>query len=283
MTCVLPYNSLMSDEKAWRVLTDPPAGGAWNMAVDEAILETVSAADSPPTLRLYRWEPACLSLGYGQRYREVDEGGLLARGWDVVRRPTGGQAILHTDELTYSVTAPADHPLVAGGVLPSYRRIAAALQRGLEKLAVPAVARERYAPAGLGKGPVCFETPSDWEITWEGRKLVGSAQVRRRAGVLQHGTIPLYGDLGRITEALSFDSNAEKAEAARRVREQAATVEAALGRRASWEEAAGAVLQGFLECLEVKIHPGELTQTEIAAAHRLETEKYGSPVWTKRR
>jgi lipoate-protein ligase A len=253
------------------------------MAVDEAILEAVSAGDSPPTLRLYRWEPACLSLGYGQRFREVDETGLRAHVWDVVRRPTGGKAILHVDELTYSVAAPVDHPLMRGGVLLSYRRIAAALLCGLETLAVPAITQERYGHSAGDPGPVCFEVPSDWEITWEGRKLAGSAQVRRKRGVLQHGTIPLHGDLARITEALVYASAEARAEAADRVLEKAATVETALGRRVEWEDAAAAVRAGFEDSLGIDWIDFELKKDERETAEKFFVEKYASAGWTRRR
>ncbi|MCU0474760.1 MAG: octanoyltransferase, partial [Anaerolineae bacterium] len=81
--------------RQWRLLCDPPAGGAWNMAADEAILESVGAGDAPPTLRLYGWEPACLSLGFSQSHADADLVRLAAHGWGWVRRPTGGKAILH--------------------------------------------------------------------------------------------------------------------------------------------------------------------------------------------
>src|SRR5512141_1099177 len=95
----------------WRLITDGPQTGARNMAIDEALLIAVGAAQSVPVLRLYAWEPACLSLGYAQAGAEVDCERLESHGWHVVRRMTGGRAILHTDELTYSVTLPLDHPL----------------------------------------------------------------------------------------------------------------------------------------------------------------------------
>lgn len=267
----------------WRAIIDPPASGVRNMAVDEAILEAVCAGEAPLTLRLYAWTPACLSIGYGQRYREVDEAGLRANGWDVVRRATGGKAILHTDELTYSIAAPPEHPLMRGGVLPSYRRIAAALLAALESLAVQAVTQEKYAPLAPAAGPVCFEIPSDWEITWQGRKLAGSAQVRRKGGVLQHGTIPLEGDLARITQALVFDSEEEKTEAAARVLGKAATVEAALGRRVDWAAAAAAMCAAFTEILGERPVSGGWTQAEEDRAAVYAASKYGSPDWTKRR
>ena len=89
---------------SWRLLYTPPSNGAWNMAVDESILEHIHRGKSQPTLRLYAWEPPCLSLGHAQSFKDVDVERLHSHGWEVVRRVTGGRAILHTDELTYSVT-----------------------------------------------------------------------------------------------------------------------------------------------------------------------------------
>src|SRR3990172_11886293 len=105
----------------WRLLITPPARGAWNMALDESILEHVQAGRgaSLPTLRLYAWDPACLSLGHAQPFADVDTTRLKERGWEVVRRLTGGRAILHTDELTYSVIGSAKEPILAGSVLES--------------------------------------------------------------------------------------------------------------------------------------------------------------------
>ena len=122
----------------WRLLITPPAHGAWNMAVDEADPgRPWEAVNSLPTLRLYAWEPACLSLGYAQPLTDVDIPRLQARGWEMVRRPTGGRAVLHTDELTYSVIAPLSEPRVAGTVLESYRRLAQALVEALGLLVCP--------------------------------------------------------------------------------------------------------------------------------------------------
>src|SRR5271169_6015035 len=111
----------------WRLLITPPARGARNMAVDESILEHIGRGASLPTLRLYSWQPPCLSLGHAQPFADVDVPRLNARGWEVVRRPTGGRAILHTDELTYSVIAPTNERRVAGSLLESYNRLARAL------------------------------------------------------------------------------------------------------------------------------------------------------------
>ena len=229
----------------WRLVTTPPARGTWNMAVDEAILEAVGRAQSPATLRLYAWEPACLSLGYAQPLEDVDIPRLQARGWELVRRPTGGRAILHTDEITYSVIAPLDEPRVTGTVLESYGRLAAALVEALHLLNLPVEIQEQNTGNRETSNPICFEVPSTSEITVGGRKLVGSAQARRKEGILQHGSLPLSGDLTRILQVLVFRSEGERTLAATRLLERATTVEAALGRIVSWDEAAKAFASAF--------------------------------------
>ena len=104
----------------WRVIYHPPAQGAWNMAVDESILESVLDRQSPPTLRLYGWQPACLSLGFSQSIADIDRSSIISKGWELVRRPTGGRAILHTDELIYSVCGLLEEPALQGTLLDSY-------------------------------------------------------------------------------------------------------------------------------------------------------------------
>jgi len=251
------------------------------MALDEAILEFAARGDVPPTLRLYAWDPPCLSLGYAQPASDVSLEVLQAKGWDLVRRPTGGRAILHTDELTYSVTGPQNEPRLAGGVLESYRVLAGALLDALHRLHIPAEANEKSSvPAGPNQNPVCFEVPSNYEITVGGKKLVGSAQSRRKDGVLQHGSLPLYGDLQRIIQALVFPDEAARQRAGVRLLEHATTSEWVLGHALAWETAAQAFQDGFREALNLDLQPGEVSASELARAQELLAEKYANREWT---
>lgn len=253
------------------------------MAVDEAILEAATRGDVPPTLRLFAWQPACLSLGYAQTVADIDRQRLVQRGWDLVRRPTGGKAILHTDELTYSVTGPQTEPRLAGSVLESYRRLSAALLKALHLLGIPAESQAEVLPSDSGqKGPVCFEVPSNYEITVAGKKLIGSAQARRREGVLQHGTLPLFGDLTRITAVLAFAGEAERSRAAERLTRRATTAEIVLGYPLAWNTAAHAFATAFAQTLDLAFTPASLTPAELARATELEQEKYNHPSWTER-
>ncbi|MCL4561356.1 MAG: lipoate--protein ligase family protein [Chloroflexi bacterium] len=268
----------------WRLLRTPPAPGAWNMAVDEMLLEGVARQDSLPVLRLSAWDPPCLSLGYAQPWSDADLGRLASSGWQLVRRPTGGRAILHTDELTYSVIAPPDEARLAGSLLESYRRLSQALLGALQLLHIPAVAADQN-PANNGSnhpGPVCFEVPSSYEITLAGKKLIGSAQARRREGILQHGSLPLCGDLSRITLALVYPDEQSRSAAASHLLDRATTVEDFLGYPVSWGAAAEAFEASFRESLNLDLQPLPLSDQELQRAGDLAKAKYGHPDWTKR-
>lgn len=272
----------------WRLLHTPPLVGSLNMAIDEAILLAIAEGQAPPTLRFFAWEPACLSLGYAQPMSDVDAARLAERGWDLVRRPTGGRAILHTDELTYSVLAPMDEPRVHGGVIESYRQLSLGLLRGLEILGLNANAEKKdkaQSPNGLStqsQNPVCFEVPSDYEITANGKKLLGSAQVRKKGVVLQHGTLPLTGDIARICDALVFADEAERATTQERVRARATTLETVLGTAPTWLEAAQAMQSGFSHALNLNFELGELSALEREHTQRLLAEKYAALAWNER-
>ena len=268
----------------WRLLITPSAPGAWNMAVDEAILEHNVRGESLPTLRLYAWDPACLSLGHAQPFADVDTARLQDCGWEVVRRATGGRAILHTDELTYSVTGSAEEPILAGGVLESYNRLAQALLLAVKNLGVPVEIKEPvgHASSVTSANPVCFEVPSTYEITVAGKKLIGSAQARKKEGVLQHGSLPLTGDLTRICQALVFESESAREDASKRLLARATTVESALGRAISWDTAAQALIHAFEAQLGLCFERGELSESEARRAEELVKEKYDHPVWTER-
>lgn len=266
----------------WRLLITTPTRGAWNMAADESILEHIGRGEAIPTLRLYAWEPPCLSLGHAQPFADVDVGRLKQRGWEVVRRLTGGRAILHTDELTYSVIAPLSEPRVEGGVLESYNRLAQALLLAVTTLELPVEMKEGKANDSAVPNPVCFEVPSTYEITVNGKKLIGSAQARKKEGVLQHGSLPLTGDLTRICQALQFENESAREVASKRLLDRATTVESALGRKESWETAAQAFIHAFEAQLGLNLQQGEMSKSESRRTEELVREKYDHPSWTER-
>jgi lipoate-protein ligase A len=280
----------------WRLLKTGLADGATNMAIDGAILWAVAEGRSPPTLRFYGWQPPCLSIGYSQSMEvEVDVGKCQESGIDFVRRPTGGRAILHADELTYSVAAPQAEPRVAGGVIESYRRLSVGLVAGLRGFGVDvcqALSPTPPAPLPLsqvfwerGRGvqsAACFDAPSSYEITVDGKKLVGSAQVRKKRVVLQHGSLPLEGDVTRIFDFLKVPSEERREELKQELRARATSLELALGHSVSFEEVARHLAVGFAQALNLRLIPGQLSQYELALAERLRREKYAARGWNFR-
>ncbi|MGF1506326.1 MAG: biotin/lipoate A/B protein ligase family protein [Anaerolineae bacterium] len=270
-------------QATWRVIIHPAASGAMNMAIDEAIAMHVAQEHSPPTLRFYAWDPPCLSLGYSQRASEADFDRIHERGWHIVRRITGGRAILHTDEVTYSVALRPDDPRGAGSIVESYRRLSAGLLAGFERLGASVGSERADSAARRFKGPVCFEMPSDYEITAYGRKLVGSAQTRRDGMLLQHGALPLTGDVSRIVDALSFPDEEARETARRRTLERAITLQEAVGVRQSMARTVGQLMAGFAEALNLILEEGQLSEAEQAAAEDLYHTKYTTEEWLHHR
>lgn len=266
----------------WRLLRSHPASGPWNMALDEAILDFAGRGIAPPTIRLYAWTPPCLSIGYAQSIDDVDFERVNKLGWDIVRRPTGGRAILHTDELTYSICGMGAEKQLKGGVLESYQRLSLALLETLLSLGIDADPPREADPSNAGENPnpVCFEVPSNYEITVGGKKLIGSAQARRKSGVLQHGSLPLEGDLTRIIDILIFPDEEQRESARQRLLDHATTVEGVLGYPGNWWLAAYAFSAAFQKVLDIEFQPMQLTPAEGKRAFELYTDKYNNPQWT---
>jgi lipoate-protein ligase A len=280
-----PDHSNSYPPSTWRLLITPPLDGATNMAIDEAILYALAEGQGLPILRFFQWQPPCLSLGYNQPWDEVDQAACRRLGYTWTRRPTGGKAILHMDEVTYSLIIPQDDPHIQGGIIESYRALSFGLLRGLQILGLEArqaTEQESTARSRAGQGgPVCFDTPSRYEITWQGKKLIGSAQLRRKKIVLQHGTLPLHGDLNRILEILAL-SDEDRALQAKLLPQRATTLEQALGQSLSFDEVVTALAEGFAQQLNLTLQETSLTSQEQQLAGKLRTEQYANDNWNKR-
>jgi lipoate-protein ligase A len=279
------------------MLTSYGASGAYNMALDEAMLDTVIAGGSP-VVRFYTWEPATLSLGVNQSVHEIDREACEERGFGLVRRLTGGRAVLHQHELTYSVVAPVSDPRVSGGVLESYRKISAALVAGLRSLGADVslaepdnalfreMARARReaaldpaSAAEISHGAVCFDTSSAYELAARGRKLVGSAQARRGGALLQHGSILLDIDFDAWAGVFRYASERGRERVRRSLPTRMTSLREELGRAVPPEEVQAALIRAFEREMRVELVPFGLTTEERARARSLE-EKYSGEEWT---
>jgi len=240
----------VSEEK-WRLVKDPPLPGETNMERDLHMLQEVAAGESPPVIRLYRWSPPAVSLGYFQKEAEVvDPEACRRNGIEVVRRPTGGRAILHYREVTYCLVIPENHPIVPAGIVESYRYLSRGLVLALEKLGLePQLAPENKDPGKVVPGS-CFDTPSDYELQVQQKKVVGSAQLRRNGVLLQHGSVllELLPELNR--EVLLPPEGQPGKLSVRFLRKRAAGLKD-LGLQVEEEELMQALEEGFASVLEV--------------------------------
>ncbi|MFP5502167.1 MAG: biotin/lipoate A/B protein ligase family protein [Candidatus Sericytochromatia bacterium] len=234
----------MARERHWRLLDAPAGSGAWHMAVDEAVLEAVRQGLVPPTVRFYRWEKPTLSLGYAQRTDALDLAACDREGLEVVRRPTGGRAVLHADDFTYMIAADG----LPEGVSASYRYLAGALSRALGRLGLEA--QLVAGPAGQGRSPACFASATAADLCAQDRKLIGSAQVRRGGAVLQHGSLYM-----RYPRALADLALGEGHPAPN-------DLQAALGTAPTWEAIRAAFLEGFQAYFGGEWAEGPLTDWE---------------------
>ncbi|NJO83626.1 MAG: lipoate--protein ligase family protein, partial [Blastochloris sp.] len=295
----------------WRLLIDPPYGGAMNMARDEALLIGCATGASPPTLRLYRWQPVTLSLGRFQRSGAVSRAACVEQGVHVVRRPSGGRALLHDDELTYAVAVRDTHPLFLGSdVSEAYQRISGALLEGILRLGVAAElapctrrsttddrrpttndrrsktqdarhntqdARRKTQHARRNtqhvtrRSAACYDASVAFEVTVAGRKLIGSAQARRQGAILQHGAIPFTPHADRLVALLT--------DPAPDLNQRMASLSEGIG-VVSFDAVAQALIAGFAEAWGVTLDAGGWTDEELQLADELYWTKYTSDEWT---
>ena len=231
----------------WHLIDSGPNLGAYNMAVDEKLLARAQAGEQVPVLRFYTWNPPAVSIGRFQKIEAaVDAEACKQRGIDIVRRITGGRAVLHDQELTYSIIARTDDPLFPANVLGTYKIIAAGLLQGLRNLGIPAemVSRSsRHADLVKkdAKDAACFSSPSWYEILVHGRKIIGSAQRRLSGAFLQHGSILLSYDPALEAEVIPGGSGGDVVTSVRRE----------LGKDIPLAEVKQAFVKGFSEALGI--------------------------------
>ena len=240
--------------------------GALNMGIDEALIASVSRGLSPPTLRIYTWSPPCVTVGYFQSLEaEVDIEACRAAGVDTVRRLTGGGAVYHDAEITYSIVLPIGHSLAPEDILESYRLICAGLVQGLDRLGIKAA----------------FEPIND--IATGGKKISGNAQTRRSGCLLQHGTVLLDLNPERMFSLLKVPAEKLKGKLIEDVRARVTCLRAILGRSVSFQEAADALRSGFARAWGAEFIEAPLSELEEVEARRLAAERFSKPEWNARR
>ncbi len=277
----------------WRFIPPQAFSPAENMAIDEAILIAHSERKAPPTVRFYGWNPPTLSIGYFQKAEdEVNFAGLKSRGIGFVRRPTGGRAVLHDAELTYSLIVSEDYPGMSGSVTEAYRILSEGLLHGFRRLDLDArmvnLADEqekmKYAAAGSA---ACFDSPSWYELVVEGKKVAGSAQVRQKGVVLQHGSILMELDSALLFSLLQFPNERVRERLEKSFSQKAVAINdirrSAGAEPVSFEQVSDAFYHGFSQGLEAVLQPRELSAYERELTEQLVVEKYANRDWNFRR
>ncbi|MBL7032285.1 MAG: lipoate--protein ligase family protein [Nitrospira sp.] len=257
-----------------RIITHKANDAFFNMAVDEAISEAVRQELSPPTLRLYRWSRPSLSIGHFQKISEVNIDYCNKINYPIVRRLTGGRAILHDAELTYSFSALTGSPPFSTSLHENYSVISNAILLGLKTCGIKAdISFERKRNSGQ-RNPACFKAVSYGEITVNGKKIIGSAQRRYSNGFMQHGSILLDFDAEKLCNALVHaDKNAFGDISS--ISDHAEDI--------SFDDLGLSIKKGFEESLEIKLISDNPTKFELSLAKELVENKYSSRDWNFRR
>ncbi|MFJ7637177.1 lipoate--protein ligase family protein [Peribacillus sp. NPDC097264] len=274
----------MTKEK-WGFIDSGDCSPAYNMAMDEALLNWQSNGEIPPMIRFYGWNPATLSIGYFQRAEtEIDLAEVERQGLGFVRRPTGGRAVLHEHELTYSVIVPESYPGMPNTVTEAYRVISEGILKGFRNLGLDAYfsVPETEQDKEMLKSPkssVCFDAPSWYELVVEGRKVAGSAQTRQKGVILQHGAILLELDEEKLFSVFKFSDDKVKEKMKNNLRNKAVAINDIAGRKITISEAKVAFENGFSEGLSIDLKPYVLSEKQLQEVKDIAKNKYESDDW----
>ncbi|MGP0566496.1 MULTISPECIES: lipoate--protein ligase family protein [unclassified Nitrospina] len=258
----------------WRYIEDDKQNGAWNMAVDEALLRSCESDPSyVPTLRLYGWNHPTLSIGYSQPLEaEIDLMRCRENNVDWVRRPTGGRALLHMEELTYSMVGPVTHPLFSGGLKATFSVISQALLRGLRELRIADAhinKEKQYGTTRQERSPACFASLNHCEITVHERKLIGSAQRRTQQAFLQHGSVLIATDHDLFHSLLLHRHSGVATRSLEKLKASTTTLNEIVGHPVAFQTVRDAFRTGMTTHFGGTWETAELTQAERSLADHL--------------
>lgn len=270
--------------EVWNFINTGSHDPYYNMAMDEALLNFVSRGEIDPVIRFYTWNPATLSVGYFQRLtKEIDIDKVKEKGFGLVRRQTGGRGVLHDKELTYSVIVPESHPNMPSTVTEAYRVISEGLLEGFKLLGFEAYfaiprSKEEREKLKQPRSAVCFDAPSWYELVVEGRKIAGSAQMRQKGVILQHGSLLQDVDVDELFDMFTFKNDRLKEKMKKAFVDKAVAINDISDRHITLEEMEQAFEEGFKKGLGLEFKPLTLTEEQLAEVKELE-EKYRSDEW----
>ena len=271
----------------WRVIVSEKLSSAMNMAIDETILNGIIAGTSPPTIRFYDWLFPTASYGYNQSWeKELDLELVRKNNFDYVRRPTGGRLVLHYDEVTYAVIAPAVDQL-SGNVIQSYSEISRALREGflLMGLDVDLERGELSTQHQRENLNPCFTSSSRYELKYMNKKIAGSAQFRKKNVILQHGSILLNHDQSKVADILPGLSSEQRQRVGKYLSRKSTAINKNLKEGLSFSQAAEYLKRGFKMAWSADQfrHQEDFEDHEKKEINQLISNRYSSDDWNKRK
>lgn len=250
----------------FRLLQTGYADAFFNMGLDMAILDAVASGQSLPTLRFYEWSPPAISLGYFQSVEEeINLEACKENGVDVVRRVTGGGAVFHDAEVTYSIGIPEDHPLAAASIIESYRILCQGIIDGLRVLGIEA----QFAPIN--------------DIVVGTRKISGNAQTRRKHCIFQHGTVLLAVNPELMFSLLKVPKEKSRGKMIEDIKTGVTSIETLKGQALRIETVQDALQQGFASALDLEYVDYNVHAQEMKSAKEYAANQFGNSGWTYRR
>ena len=268
-------------ETTWRFLDTGKGSAVFNMALDEAITRMVETESSPPTFRLYGWAPPAITVGYSQNLtEEIDLDLCRADGIDVTRRPTGGRAVFHDDEIAYSVAAPVNNSHFGGSIMETYRSISLMLNNALNAAGVETVidkGRRSSDRLNVQSHRPCFTSSARYEITCMSKKIIGSAQRRFGTVFLQHGSILTGPGQERIIRYQKDRSRAEKI--AEKIAANSTNLKALMNATFSEDRIKKSLLDSLKITVDGNVVIADPSNEVHALAEKLSNERYGSKGW----
>lgn len=273
----------------WYFINSGPCSPSYNMALDEALLDLHSTGEIPPVIRFYEWNPATLSIGYFQSAeKDVNIQAIKEQNLGFVRRPTGGRAVLHESELTYSIIVSEQYPNMPATVTEAYRVLSEGLLIGFQNLGLNAYfsipdTEEKLADLKKPKSAVCFDAPSWYELVVEGKKVAGSAQTRQKGVILQHGAILLDLDEDKLLSVFNFSSEEAKERMRKKLPEKAVAINRLTDRQITIPQCVESFKIGFEKALDIELVPYELTEKQLQYVKMLEETKYSNDEWNFRK
>lgn len=271
--------------ETWYFLDSGEKSPAYNMALDEKLMDWHRAKLIPPVVRFYGWDPATLSVGYFQKAeKEIDFEAVKKHGLGFVRRPTGGRGVLHEDELTYSVIVSEEHPAMPETVTEAYRVLSEGLLEGFRDLGLQAEfsiprTEEDKNKLKQPRSAVCFDAQSWYELVVEGRKIAGSAQTRQKGVILQHGSIILSLDEDKLFDVFKYPNERVRERMQKAFRNKAVAIEELTEKPITIPMMKDAFKNGFEKALNIQLEPLTLTADMEQEVNELMEQKYDKPEW----